>query len=97
MYYAILILAFVGILYNLVLAIVQMRSASNPTPANVSDVFDAETYLKWKQYSRERSVLSIVFTCITGAITLAMLPRWVASRPSEVNFWKVTAVGASMG
>ena len=77
MYYAILILAFVGILYNLVLAIVQMRSASNPTPANVSDVFDAETYLKWKQYSRERSVLSIVFTCITGAITLAMLATHV--------------------
>ena len=77
MYYAILILAFVGILYNLVLSIVQMRSANNPTPANVSDVFDAETYQKWKAYSRERSILSIVFTCITGVITLAMLASGV--------------------
>ena len=77
MYYAILILAFVGILYNLVLNIVQMRSANNPTPANVSDVFDAETYQKWKAYSRERSILSIVFTCITGVITLAMLASGV--------------------
>ena len=69
MYYAILILALAGILYNLVLSIVQMRSASNPTPANVSDVFDAQTYQKWKCYSRERSVLSIVFTCISGVAT----------------------------
>ena len=77
MYYAILILALVGVVYNLVLSIVQMRSASNPTPANVSDVFDAETYQKWKTYSRERSVLSIVFTCITGVITIAMLASGV--------------------
>ena len=77
MYFAILILAFIGILYNLVLNIVQMRSAGNPTPANVSDVFDAETYQKWKAYSRERSILSIVFTCITGAITLVMLASGV--------------------
>jgi STE24 endopeptidase len=77
MYYAILILAFVGILYNLVLSIVQMRSANNPTPANVSDVFDAETYQKWRAYSRERSILSIVCTCITGVITLAMLASGV--------------------
>ena len=77
MYFAILILAFVGILYNLVLSIVQLRSANNPTPANVSDVFDAETYQKWKAYSRERCVLSIVFTCITGVITLVMLASGV--------------------
>ena len=70
---AILILAAIGILYNLVLAIVQMRSAGNPTPQNVSDVYDAETYQKWKAYSREKSMLSIVFTCITGIITLALL------------------------
>ncbi len=70
---AILILALVGSLYSLVLSIVQHRSASNPTPANVSDVFDAETYQKWKAYSRERCTLSIVFTCITGILTLALL------------------------
>ena len=70
---AIIILATVGILYNLVLAIVQLRSAGNPTPQNVSDVYDAETYQKWKAYSREKSMLSIVFTCITGIITLALL------------------------
>ncbi len=74
---AILILALVGILYNLVLSIVQHRSASNPTPANVSDVFDAETYQRWKAYSRERCTLSIVFTCVTGVITLAMLASGV--------------------
>jgi STE24 endopeptidase len=74
---AIILLALVGSLYSLVLSIVQLRSAKNPTPANVSDVFDAETYQKWKAYSRERSILSIVFTCITGVITLAMLASGV--------------------
>ena len=77
MYYAILILAFVGILYNLVLSIVQHRSAGNPTPQNVADVYDAETYQKWKSYSREKGILSIVFTSITGVITLAMLATGV--------------------
>ncbi|MBO5842033.1 MAG: hypothetical protein J6R46_03455, partial [Clostridia bacterium] len=70
---AIILLALVGSLYSLVLSIVQLRSAKNPTPANVSDVFDAETYQKWKAYSRERCVLSIVFACISGVITIAML------------------------
>ena len=70
---AIILLAAVGILYNLVLAIVQRRSAGNPTPQSVSDVYDAETYQKWKSYSRERSVLSITFTCVTGVITLGLL------------------------
>ncbi|MBQ5794250.1 MAG: M48 family metallopeptidase [Clostridia bacterium] len=74
---AIILLALVGSLYSLVLSIVQMRSASNPTPANVADVFDAETYKKWKAYSRECSILSIVFTCVTGIITLAMLASGV--------------------
>ena len=54
---AIILLALVGSLYSLVLSIVQLRSAKNPTPANVSDVFDAETYQKWKAYRDRKSVV----------------------------------------
>lgn len=30
--------------YQLILSLVQARSANNPTPANVADVYDPETY-----------------------------------------------------
>ena len=45
--------------YQLLLHFVQYRSANNPTPANVSDVYDAETYARWKQYSAEKCRLSM--------------------------------------
>ena len=47
------IIASVTFVYHLVLGIVQRRSANNPTPESVSDVYDTETYLKWKKYSGE--------------------------------------------
>ena len=31
-------------LYNLLLDVIRMRSAANPIPANVADVYDGETY-----------------------------------------------------
>ena len=44
----ILLLALLGSAYSIVLEIVKYRSANNPTPENVSDVYDAETYQTWK-------------------------------------------------
>jgi len=70
---AIILLAIVGSLYALILNIVQHRSANNPTPANVSDVYDAETYLKWKNYSAEHSRLDIISTIVSCIITVALL------------------------
>ena len=34
-------------IYQLVLNLVQARSANNPTPANVADVYDAAEMLPW--------------------------------------------------
>ncbi len=59
--------------YTLVLNMVQMRSANNPTPANVADVYDAQTYAKWKRYSGENSRLSILRNFASLALTLVML------------------------
>lgn len=69
----VILLALLGTLYALVLNIVKYRSANNPTPANLADVYDAETYAKWKKYSAEHTRLSIVSTSVTGIVTLAML------------------------
>ena len=60
-------------IYTLVLNIVQHRSASNPTPANVADVYDAETYQKWRAYHGEKSKLSILRTVVSWALTMALL------------------------
>ena len=75
------VLAFVLVsgIYNLILAIVQKRSANNPTPENVSDVFDAETYVKWKKYSAENSRLSIASTIVSTLVSLALLAANVHS------------------
>ena len=40
-------------LYGIVLEILERRSANNPIPANVADVYDPETYKKWRAYHAE--------------------------------------------
>jgi STE24 endopeptidase len=69
----ILILLLLGTLYRLALSIVQYRSANNPIPENVADVYDAETYGKWRRYSAENCRLSIFSTMISFLITLILL------------------------
>ena len=70
-----LVLAFVavGTLYRLVLHIVQFGSAKRPTPENVMDVYDKETYDRWKRYNGEKSRLSIVSTLLSFALLAALL------------------------
>ena len=40
--------------YKLALSIISLRSEKNPIPENVSDVYDTETYEKWKAYHSEK-------------------------------------------
>lgn len=69
----ILILVTVQHVYQLVLHIVQNRSANNPTPANVADVYDTETYEKWKRYSGEKGRLGIISTLISWVMMMVLL------------------------
>ena len=41
-------------LYSLLLNVIRLRSAKNPIPENVADVYDRDTYLKWKAYHKEK-------------------------------------------
>ena len=59
--------------YRLFLNVVEHRSANNPTPANVADVYDAETYQKWKNYQAEKTRLSIVSTAVSFVVLAALL------------------------
>ena len=92
----IILLAVFGSLYTLVLNLVQHRSANNPTPENVADVYDAESYQKWKQYSAEHSRLAIASTAVTCVLTVLLLctnayAAFAAWFPAGA-FWQLFAV-----
>ena len=69
----VLILHLLGSLYRLALYIVSFRSAGNPTPENVADVYDAETYQRWKAYNAEKSRLHIIATVLDCALVSVLL------------------------
>ena len=75
----VIIAVIVSGLYQLALSLVQYRSASNPTPKNLSDVYDAETYERWKRYSAEHSRLSIVSGLVGCLVSVLMLATNVYS------------------
>jgi STE24 endopeptidase len=69
----VIILVVIDILYRLVLNFVSYRSANNPTPDNLKDVYDAEAYTKWKSYSAENCRLDLFATLTASAISLILL------------------------
>ncbi len=75
MNFKLLVLAAVTVvfLYNLLLHIVRMRSAGNPIPANVADVYDEETYQKWRAYHAEKSRFSILTSAVSFAVDAVLL------------------------
>ena len=83
-------------LYQLVLRILQYRSANNPTPENLADVYDAETYSRWKRYSAEHSGLSILSGIVGCAVSVLMLASNVYSAFASIFgagwFWQLFSV-----
>lgn len=82
--------------YKMLLLSVQYRSAGNPTPANVADVYDAETYLRWKNYNAEHCRLSMVSTVISYVLLLVLLltnaHAWFAAFFPDTGFMQMAAV-----
>ena len=68
-----LVILFAVYLWNLFLNLLKARSAKNPIPANVSDVYDGETYQKWKAYNGEKSRLSIVESTVSFLVDICLL------------------------
>ena len=56
-----------------VLQLVRYRSAGNPIPKNVSDVYDQETYLKWQRYHGEQGRLEMVNLLVSTAVMTVLL------------------------
>ncbi len=92
----IIVIALFGYVYSILLNIVKLRSANNPTPENVADIYDAETYQKWKRYSAEHCRLSIISNIIAGIVTLILLAFNAYAVFAELfpsgMFWQLFAV-----
>ena len=61
------------VIVKLMLELVRYRSAGNPIPGNVSDVYDADTYLKWQHYHGEQGRLEMVSMLFSAAVMTALL------------------------
>ena len=64
----VLILLTVLYLYEMTLNVIKMRSVSNPVPENVADVYDQETYRKWRQYHGEKSKHAVITSTVSWII-----------------------------
>ncbi len=70
---AVILLLALGAAYGLILNLAKSRSAGNPIPENVADVYDPETYEKWRRYSGENCRLSAVSQIVSFFVTLVLL------------------------
>ena len=67
---AVMVLVF---LYRLFLDIVRYRSERNPIPGNVADVYDRDTYLKWKAYHGEKVRWGICTNAASFVVDLLLI------------------------
>ena len=60
------------IIYNLIVDIINLKSLKNPIPDKLNDIYDSETYLKWKNYKLENAIVSIIFGNIELVLVLLL-------------------------
>ena len=60
-------------LWGLLLNALSIRSVKNPIPANVADVYDPETYRKWRGYKKEKSRLAVISETVSFAVSLVLI------------------------
>ena len=68
-----LILFTAAFLYDLFLHVIEYGSKNNKIPENVRDIYDAETYEKWKAYHIETCGVVIVYTVVSFVIYFALI------------------------
>ena len=68
----VILLVLVGGLFPILLNIFKRKSATNPIPDSVKDVYDTETYEKWRSYNAEHSRLDLINGIVVLAVTLIM-------------------------
>ena len=69
----VLIILTIVYLYEMALNLIKMRSVNNPIPENVADVYDQETYRKWRQYHGEKSKHALITTTVSWIIAMLLM------------------------
>ena len=80
----------------MLLELLDRRSANNPIPENVSDVYDPDTYLKWRAYHAEKRRLSFISQTASFIISMVLIlsnayPAFARLFP-ETDFLQMLAV-----
>lgn len=93
----IIALALLGGVFPILLNLFKRKSANNPIPENVRDVYDEETYAKWRSYRAEHSRLDLISSIVSCAVNLILLLTNVYSAfaslfPSDGFVWTALAV-----
>ena len=69
----VIILSLLGTAYAVLLNLYKRRSATNPIPKSVKDVYDDETYAKWRTYNAEHSKLDLISSIVAGIVNILLL------------------------
>lgn len=90
-------LALLGGIFPILLNLFKRKSAGNPIPENVCDVYDEETYTKWRSYQAEHSRLDLISSILACAVNIVLLLTNVYSAfaslfPSEGLVWPTLSV-----
>ena len=68
-----IIALFTVFLYNMLLKLIRYRSAENPVPPNVVDVYDRDTYKKWRAYHAEKCRLGMLESAAGFAVDVLLI------------------------
>ena len=92
----VIILVLLGGLYPILLNIFKRKSSENTIPDSVKDVYDDETYAKWRSYNAEHSRLDLINGIVVLIVTLIMfafnLFSAFAALFPDVFAWKIISV-----
>lgn len=67
------ILMFIIYLYRMMISVLNLMSEKNPIPENVSDVYDKETYAKWRAYHAETNRFGMISFSATMFVSILLL------------------------
>ena len=88
-------LTLLSIGYSVLLNLFKRKSAERPIPENLKDVYDAESYAKWRSYNAEHSRLDLISSIVAGVVSLALLALNVYSAFASLfvgRIWQTVAV-----
>ena len=92
----VILLALLGASFPILLNVFKRKSAKNEIPDNVRDVYDGESYAKWRSYHAEHSRLDLISGIVTLIVTVALLATncfsAFASLFPDVFAWQIISV-----